>query len=126
MEQRDQDRSQLAQFVEMLNSDPKLRQRLEVAEREAADRTQQLKDDLDRVNRENMAVLQAIASERGLDLSLDLERPDRLTTPSDMELQAVGCWLTCCFVLTSVWDGEGIPTVDGPGCGPGSTSDCPF
>ena len=126
MDARDQDQSQLAQFVALVNSDPELRERLAAAERDAVARSQQAKYELDRVNQENMAALLQIASEKGFDLSLDAERPDRLTTPSDMELQAVGCWLTCCLVFTSVWDGEGIPTVEGPGCGPGSTSDCPF
>lgn len=111
--------SQLEQFVARLRSDQELRRRVEEAEREAVARSQRVKDEIDRVNQENLAALQSIAAEYGLDLSLDESGFNRLVRPSDQELEHAWCLLTCCWLGTSVYVPGDIPDGPpfmGPGC----------
>ena len=107
--------AELVAFVARLRSDAELRERVAQAEQEAAVRAQPVKDAMDVVVEENWAALRRVAREHGYDISLDLAPPQELPTPSDQELSSAFCLLTCCWAVTSVWDGEGIPTVDGPG-----------
>lgn len=118
--------SQLAKFIEKLNSDENLRKEVEEAEKQAAARTAKLQDDIDAVNRDNLDALRAIALAHGFDIELGKQTLGDPAAPSEQEIENARCLLTCCWVVTSVWDGEGIPTVDGPGCGFGTTSDCPL
>jgi hypothetical protein len=116
--------SEMLRFLERLKSDERLREQVQQAEREAATRTQPIKDNIDAASRENWDSLQRIAQEHGYDISMDLSLPRSFAEPTDQELTGAWCLLTCCWVATSVWDGEGIPTVDGPQCGPGTTQFC--
>ncbi|MFJ8476348.1 Nif11-like leader peptide family natural product precursor [Kitasatospora sp. NPDC094011] len=107
--------TQVEQFVARLNSDKQLRRRVEEAEQKVAARTEKVKAELGRTNRENLEALKAIAAEYGFDLTLDETGLNRFVTPSHQQIENACCLLTCCWVETSVWDTEGL-TAEGPGC----------
>lgn len=104
--------SQFAAFIERIKTDDVLRQRVIDAEQAAARDTLKLKQEIDVVNKANLDSIKGIAQEAGYDITMDIRRPEQQITPTDQEIENLRCFLTCCWVETSVWDTEG-PSIGG-------------
>lgn len=90
--------SELSLFIERIKTDDALRQKIVYAEKAAA---------------RGMDSIQQIAAEAGYNITGAISRPAKSQlTPTAREMENTACFLTCCWVETSVWDTEG-PSIGG-------------
>lgn len=96
--EQEMEKTQFSQFVEKLKTDADLRQKVVDAEQAAA---------------RDMDALKRIAADEGYDISGEIGRPQKAQpTPTAREMENSICFLTCCWIETSVWDTEG-PSIGG-------------
>jgi hypothetical protein len=97
-------KSQLALFIQKIKTDEALRQKVIHAEKSAEHGASKLKKKMEDLRKENLDPIRKIAKEAGFDITSNIGLPALDVAPHDHEKENLGdcCYLTCCWVETSV------------------------